>query len=108
MRIGTPTQDVRNFASGTDLEHHDRKRSNLLSDRQFLPETARSGVCGRGVTMERTRQGTKAGSRDKEFPTEWTLIDDAVSVQEEPQEEKSDSEETTGTMKAPLAARSHA
>jgi len=62
----------------------------------------------RGVTMEPTRQRTKAGSRDKEFPTEWTLIDDAVSLQDEPQEEKSDSEEATGTMKAPLAARSHA
>lgn len=58
--------------------------------------------------MEPTRQGTKAGSRDKEFPTEWTLIDDAVSLQDEPQEEKSDSEEATGTIKAPLAARSHA
>ena len=48
--------------------------------------------------MEPTRQRTKAGSRDKEFPTEWTLIDDAVSFQDEPQEEKSDSEEATGTM----------
>jgi hypothetical protein len=58
--------------------------------------------------MKTAKQGTTAGQRDKEFPTEWTIVDEGTSAQEKPKKKKADSKEDTETVKAPLAARSHA
>jgi hypothetical protein len=58
--------------------------------------------------MKTAKQGTTAGRRDKEFPTEWTIVDEETSLREKPHKKKADSEEDTKAVKAPLAARSHA
>ena len=52
--------------------------------------------------------GVREVRQEREFPTEWTMVDEGANLSEEPKEERLDSEAGSQKVETPLAAKAHA
>jgi hypothetical protein len=58
--------------------------------------------------MVPARPGVTKVREEREFPTEWTMVDEGANLSEEPKEERLDSEAASQKVEVPLAAKAHA